>query len=209
MKLYTHEMAPNPLRVNIFVREKNIKLETVELEFMEGELKTDEFSARNPMQRIPVLELADGTYISESHAICRYLEQMYPLHPLMGLLAKEQALIEMWNRRAEFNILGPAQHCLRHTSLAMAKLEVPQIEQWGEANRQRALEALNVFDSQLAQNEFVAGDRFTIADITTYVAVNFLKPSKIPVPEKLENLNKWFQRVKKRESISTKRTLAA
>ncbi|MDD7909062.1 glutathione S-transferase [Pseudovibrio exalbescens] len=203
MKLFISERAPNVVRVEIFLKEKNINVKTEVLDIMKGEAQTPTFTALNPMKRVPVLELDNGTLISESVAICRYFEALQPEPLLMGSSAEEQAVIEMWNRRAELNLLLAIASVFRHSHPAMAKLEVPQIKDWSEANRPRALEAMEVFDAQLAKNEFVAGDKFSIADITTYVAMIFTRPAKVEVPESLSNLHRWLGEVKQRPSIAS------
>ncbi|MTI16984.1 glutathione S-transferase [Rhodobacteraceae bacterium RKSG542] len=209
MKLYTHEQAPNPRRVHIFLREKQIKVETVQVDFMKGELKGEEFTKKNPAQRIPVLELDGGTCISETVAICRYFEEMYPLRPLFGLTAVERATVEMWNRRTELNFLMPVFHVFRHGHPAMAELEKPQIEEWSKANRPKAIEGLAMINDQLEKKQFVAGDRFSIADISAYVGVKFCRPAKVDIPEGLDGLQRWLKVMEERPSIAAKATSPA
>lgn len=201
MKLYSHRKAPNPFRVNLFLAEKDIKVNTAYVDFMSGELKADQFKAINPFQRLPVLVLDDGTAIAESSAICWYFEEMNPIKPLHGQTAKERAVIEMWNRRADMGLLTHIAHIFRHTNPAMAPLEQPQIAEWGEANRAKAVETLGYFDAQLEKNQFVAGDRFSVADITTYTAMNFSRVIRLQVPEELVNLRRWFAQMTKRPGV--------
>ncbi|MGH0000619.1 glutathione S-transferase [Pseudovibrio ascidiaceicola] len=201
MKLYSHRQAPNPFRVTLFLAEKGVKVNTAYVDFMHGELKADEFKAINPFQRLPVLVLEDGTAISESCAICRYIEEMNPLKPLLGQTAKERALIEMWNRRADLRLLNQVSQVFRHTNPAMAPLEQPQIKEWGEANRPKVLETLAIFDTQLASNQFVAGDRYSIADITLFAAINFARVIKLQVPEELGNLRRWYAMMTERPGV--------
>ena len=135
MILYDTKTAPNPRRVRIFLAEKGIDVPVEQIDLMNFGCQTKEFTAKNPMQRVPMLELDDGTCISESVAICRYFEETQPEPPLFGRDAKERAMVEMWNRRVEQHVLFPVASVFRHTSEAMAHLEVPQITAWAEANR--------------------------------------------------------------------------
>ncbi|MES0868801.1 glutathione S-transferase [Pseudovibrio sp. SCP19] len=201
MKLYSHRQAPNPFRVTLFLAEKGVKVNIAYVDFMHGELKAEEFKAINPCQRLPVLVLDDGTAISESCAICRYIEEMNPLKPLLGQTAKERALIEMWNRRADLGLLNQVSQVFRHTNPAMAPLEQPQVKEWGEANRPKILETLAIFDAQLANNHYVAGDRYSIADITLFAAINFARVIKLQVPEELGNLRRWYAKMIERPGV--------
>jgi glutathione S-transferase len=200
MKLYDSNRAPNPRRVRIFLAEKDISLPTEQVDMMKGEHKTSEYAAINPLQRMPALVLDDGTIITESIAICRYFEAQQPEPPMFGVGAKDIALVEMWNRRCEINLLLIVANVFRHLHPAMKELEVPQVAAWGEANRPRVAEFLEILDAQLAQNKFVAGVRYTVADITAQVAVDFMKPSKLAVPDTLANLKRWHAEVTARPS---------
>jgi glutathione S-transferase len=203
MKLYVDAgRAPNPRRVRIFLAEKGagLPVETVDLGAQAH--KTPHYRAINPMQRLPALVLDDGTVIAESIAICRYIEALHPDPPLFGEGALEQALVEMWQRRVEFHLLAVVSHAFRHLHPAMAPLEVPQVAAWGEANKPRALEFLTFLDGELKGRAWVAGPRFTVADITAVVAVDFMKPAKIAVPEGLGNLLRWYREVSARPSVA-------
>jgi len=206
MKLYLDSgRAPNPRRVRIFLAEKGVTLpiETVDLGAQAH--KSAPYRAINPMQRLPALVLDDGTVIAESIAICRYVEALHPQPPLFGEGALEQALVEMWQRRVEFHLLTIVSHVFRHTHPAMAPLEVPQVAAWGEANKPRALEFLAFFDAELRTRPYVAGQRFSVADITAVVAVDFMKPAKIAVPEGLANVRRWHAEVSARPSVASER----
>ncbi len=200
MKLIDQPQAPNPRRVRIFLAEKGIEIPSEALNIPAKEHLTDEIKALNPTQRLPILVLDDGTALSESMAICRYFEELQPDPPLMGTTPLEKATVEMWQRRMEFNLLACVAACFRHRHPAMAELEVPQIAEWGEANRGRALEALEMLDEQLAKHEFVAGDRYSVADITALVGVDFTKVARIEVPERLQSLARWRAQVSSRPS---------
>jgi len=200
MKLYDGGRAPNPRRVRVFLAEKGlaVPLEPVDLGALAQ--KSGAFTAINPVQRVPVLELDDGTIIAESIAICRYFEALKPEPRLFGAGALESAIVEMWNRRLELHLLLPISHVFRNLHPAMAKMEIPQVAAWAEANKPRIAEFLAVFDRQLAQNKFAAGDRYSVADITGMIAVDFMKPAKLSVPEECGNVRRWHAEVSARPS---------
>ena len=202
MKLYDGGRAPNPRRVRIFLAEKNLKVPLEQIDLGAMAQKSSAFTAINPVQRVPVLVLDDGIAIAESIAICRYFEELNPDPPLFGRGALEIAQIEMWNRRLELHLLFPVSHVFRNTHPAMKEMEVPQVPAWAEANRPRIAEFLAVFDRELAGRPFAAGERFTVADITGLVAVDFMKPAKLAVPEDLKNVRRWHADVSARPSAS-------
>ncbi|MDX2202399.1 MAG: glutathione S-transferase [Hyphomicrobiaceae bacterium] len=198
MKILETRTAPNPRRVRIFLAEKGIAMTYEDCDI--GALKTPEFTALNSFQRVPVLVLDDGTAISETMAICRYFEATQPEPPLFGQGAKGQAVVEMWNRRAELGLLMSVAQAFRHLHPAMAKLEVPQVPAWGEANKPKVLEALARFDAALGESRYLAGDDFSVADITLLVAIDFMRPARIQRPEELSNLARWHADVTARPS---------
>lgn len=200
MKLYDAGRAPNPRRTRIFLAEKGIELPSEQVDIATQQHKTPEYAAINPLQRMPALVLDDGTVITESIAICRYFEARQPEPPLFGVGAKEIALIEMWNRRCELNLMFPVAQVFRHTHPSMKELEAPQVPEWAEANRPRVAEFLGILDTQLKAQPFVAGEHFSVADITALVAIDFMKPSKIPLPESLDNVKRWHAEVSARSS---------
>jgi glutathione S-transferase len=200
MKILQTKTAPNPRRVRIFLAEKGIEVPYEELDLMQGALKTPEFTRLNRFQRVPVLILDDGTAIAESMAICRYFEETKPEPALFGKGAKQRALIEMWNRRMELGLWASVREAFRHLHPAMAKLEVPQVAAWGEANKPRAQEVLQFMDEELGQRRFIAGDDYSVADITALVAVDFTKPARVQRPDGLENLARWHEEVSARPS---------
>jgi glutathione S-transferase len=200
MKILQTRTAPNPRRVRIFLAEKKLQVPFEELDLMQGALKTPQFTALNPVQRVPVLVLDDGTAIAETMAICRYFEETNPEPALFGLGALERAEVEMWNRRMELGLFASVQHAFRHLHPAMASLEAPQVPAWGEANKPRALEALRIMDEQLRQHPFIAGAHYSVADITALVAVDFMKPARIERPASLSNLARWHAEVAGRPS---------
>jgi glutathione S-transferase len=200
MKLYDSNFAPNPRRVRIFLAEKGIAVPTERVDIARQEHKTPEYAAINPLQRVPSLVLDDGTIITESIAICRYFEMLRPEPPLFGVGSKDAAIVEMWNRRAEINFLASVAEVFRHTHPAMKELEVPQVPAWAEANRPRVSWFLEMLDRELATREFVAGDRYTVADITMQVAVDFMKPGRLSMPDGAANVKRWHAAVSARPS---------
>jgi glutathione S-transferase len=202
MKLYDGGRAPNPRRVRIFLAEKAVTVPIEPIDITAMEHKSAAFTALNPLQRLPVLILDDGTAIAESVAICRYFEILHPDPPLFGQGAVGVALVEMWNRRVEHGFLAAVMHAFRHLHPAMKPFEVPQLAAWGEANKARALGFLPILDRQLEDSRYVAGDRYSVADITTLVAVDFMKPAKLAVPSDLANVQRWHADVSARPSAA-------
>lgn len=200
MKLYDGGRAPNPRRVRIFLAEKGISVPVEQIDLGALQHKSDAYRAINPVQRVPALELDDGTVISESIAICRYFEGMQPEPSLFGRTPKEQAVIEMWERRVDFHFLTPVSNVFRHLHPAMSQMEVPQVAAYGEANKPKVFDFLEILDRDLAGRPFVAGDRFSVADITTLVAVDFMKPVKLAVPDNLTHVRRWYGEVSARPS---------
>jgi glutathione S-transferase len=202
MKLYDGGRAPNPRRVRVFLAEKGISvpLEPVDMGAMAH--KGEEVSSRNPLQRLPVLELDDGTILTESIAICRYFEALQPEPALFGKGALEIARIEMWQRRMELNLLAPVAAVFRHLHPAMLQWEVPQVKEWGEANRPKVIEFLAILDKELAGREFAAGDEYTVGDITGMIAIDFMKPAKLQIPEEMIHVRRWHSALAARPSAS-------
>lgn len=194
MKLYTSHRAPNPRRVRWVMAEKGIQdVEVIEVDILTGEHKTPEYRARVGVPHVPALELDDGTTISESVAICRYLEALYPEPNLFGLDAREQAVIEMWTRRCEFYLANPIMLTVRHSHPALAALEAVQIPQLAEYNRVAAEKFMKTLDRRLADHEFLAADRFTIADVVAVVGLDFARLIKYRPPEELTHLARWLE----------------
>ncbi len=176
MKLYDGGRAPNPRRTRIFLAEKDITVPTEQVDLGAMAHMSAAYAAINPLKRLPALVLDDGTVITESIAICRYFEALKPDPPLFGRGALELARIEMWNRRLELHLLFPVSHVFRNSHPAMKEMEVPQVPAWAEANKPRIQEFIAVLDDELKDRPFVAGDAFSVADITGLVAVDFMKP---------------------------------
>ncbi len=200
MKIIEQERAPNPRRVKIFVAEKGLDIAFEKIELNKGDHRSAAFTALNPLQRVPVLVLDDGTAIAESVAICRYLEELHPEPVLFGKQALEKAMVEMWNRRMDLGLLFHVSQCFRHQHPAMAGMEVPQFPAWGEANAPRAMAVLEVMDKALAEQPFLAGESYSIADITGLVAIDFMKVARLAVPENLIHVRRWHDEISARPS---------
>ncbi len=202
MKLYDGGRAPNPRRVRIFLAEKGIKIPTEQIDLGRLQQRSDAYTAINPMQRVPALAVDDGTVIAESIAICRYFETLQPDPPLFGRGALDSALIEMWNRRAELHLLFPVASVFQHLHPAMKEMVNPQVPAWAEANKPRVFEFLNFLDGELRSRPYVAGGEYTVADITALVAVDFMRVSKMAVPESLSHVRRWHEAVSARPSAA-------
>ena len=202
MKLFDGGRAPNPRRVRVFLAEKCIEVPVAPVDMAAMEHRGPDVSSRNPLQRLPVLELDDGTVLCESIAICRYFEEIQPEPALFGRGAVGKALVEMWQRRMELNLLFPVAQAFRHIHPAMKGWEVPQVPDWGEANKPKAIEFLRLLDKELREREFIAGDDYSVADITGLVALDFMKPARIAVPEELANVLRWHRAIAARPSAA-------
>ena len=203
MKLFDGGKAPNPRRVRIFLAEKGIEVPLVPIDMGTNGHKGEEVASRNPLQRLPVLELDDGTILTESVAICRYFEELQPEPALFGKDALGKAKVEMWNRRLELSFFNAVASAFRHIHPAMQGWEVPQVPEWGEANKPKALAFLELMDRELAGREFAAGDDYSIADITGLCAMDFMKPAKIVIPEHLTHVLRWKAALTARPSALT------
>jgi len=200
MKLYDGGRAPNPRRVRVYLAEKGIAVPMEQVDLGAMAQKSPAYTAINPLQRVPALELDDGTIITESIAICRYFEVLQPEPPLFGVGAKEAAVVEMWQRRVELHLFWPVTQVFRHSHPAMKAMEVPQVPDWAEANKPRVLEFLSLLDGELKDRRYIAGDRYSVADITGLVSIDFMKPAKLAVPDTLGNLKRWHAEVSARPS---------
>ncbi|GIW43952.1 MAG: glutathione S-transferase [Candidatus Binatia bacterium] len=199
MKIYDSQLAPNPRRVRIFLAEKGVQVPYEQVDLMSGANRSPEFRKKNPMGTVPVLELDDGTCIAESVAICRYFEELYPEPPLMGRDARERALVEMWQRRMELHIFIPIAQVFRNCHPFFAG-RIRQVPEWGEVNREWAVEGLAWLDKELADRRFIAGDAFTIADITALCGIDFGRVSDIRIQPEQKNLKRWYDEVSARPS---------
>lgn len=199
MKIYDSQLAPNPRRVRIFLAEKGIQVPYEQVDIVSGANRSPEFRKKNPLGTVPVLELDDGTCIAESVAICRYFEELYPEPPLMGRDARDRAIVEMWQRRMELHIFLPIAQVFRNCHPFFAG-RIRQVPEWGEVNREWAHEGLAWLDKELAGRRFIAGDTYTIADITALCGIDFGRVSDIRIQPEQTNLERWYDDVSSRPS---------
>ena len=194
MKLYDLKAGMNPRRVRIFLAEKGIEVPMVDVDMMKGENATPEFLALNPLGKLPVLELDDGTILTESMAICRYFEELHPEPPLFGRDALERAKVEMWNRRMELEIAYPMTQVFQH-GYEFWKDRITQVPAFGEVCREKLRDRMNWLDGELADRNYIAGDSYTVADITAQCGLLMGKAVDMRIPETLANLSRWYESV--------------
>lgn len=194
MKLYDLKAGMNPRRVRIFLAEKGIEVPMVDVDMMKGENATPEFLALNPLGKLPVLELDDGTILTESMAICRYFEELHPEPPLFGRDPLERAKVEMWNRRMELEIAYPMTQVFQH-GYEFWKGRITQVPAFGEVCREKLRDRMNWLDGELADRNYIAGDSYTVADITAQCGLLMGKAVDMRIPETLANLSRWYESV--------------
>ncbi|MEC9340738.1 MAG: glutathione S-transferase family protein [Pseudomonadota bacterium] len=199
MKIYEDRLAPNPRRVRIFLAEKGIDAEYVQIDIAKGEHRTAEFLEKSPLALLPVLELPDGGHLSETMAICRYIEECHPEPNLFGATTLERARIEMWNRRMEFEIFWPIAFVFRHTHEYFRGVH-PQVPEFGEVSREHALSRMAWLNGVLQDREFIAGDRYSVADITALCALDFGRITGTTIREHHPELKRWRDAVAARPS---------
>jgi glutathione S-transferase len=199
MKIYDSTIAPNPRRVRIFLAEKGITVPYQQVDLAKAEHRESWFLAKNPLGGVPVLELDDGTLIAESVAICRYFEGTHPNPPLMGIGALDCAIVEMWQRRMELSLFALIAQAFRNTS-EFFKGRIPQVPEFGEVCKAEAIKRFEWLDREMAGRQFIAGERYTIADITALVAVDFGRWVKIAIQPEQKNLARWYAAVSSRPS---------
>lgn len=203
MKLYSAlNPAPNPRRVRIFLAEKGLSIPIENLSIRDRAHKAPEFKQKNSLGQLPTLELDDGTCISESVAICRYLEALHPTPPLFGATPVESAQVDMWIRRIEFTLMNPIAAVWVHTHPFTARLGT-QHKEYGESNRERVAGAMRWLDRELEGHEFVGGSKtFTMADIIALTTIDFAKFVGMEMPDDVANLRAWHARVSVRASAA-------
>lgn len=200
MKLYDAATAPNPRRVRVFIAEKGLNVPCEQVDIMKAVNRGEEFRRNvNPMGTLPVLELDDGTCIAETGAICRYFEEVQPDPPLLGVDAKDKAVVEMWNRRMELELFQPATLAFQQQH-EFFKGRVPQVPEYAAVSKAKAEKTLAWLDGVLADREHIAGARFTVADIVALCAVDFGRVSKIKLQPDQKNLARWHEQVSARPS---------
>ncbi|ATQ42341.1 glutathione S-transferase family protein [Caulobacter mirabilis] len=199
MKLYDSLRAPNPRRVRWFLAEKGVEdqLEIINLDILKQEHRDPGFLAKAGLANIPALEIDDETTITESVAICRYLESLFPEPNMFGRDAKETAVIEMWTRRAEMMLATPLMLAVRHSHPALAALE-KQIPEIAESNKAGATRALKVFERRLGESAFIGGDRVTIADILAACSIDFSRMARFAIPDEAPNVKRWYEAMQAR-----------
>jgi glutathione S-transferase len=200
MHLFTQSSSPNGLRVAVFMKEKGIEIETTEIDLRAAENLSEDYRTKNPFGRVPVLQLDNGKFLSESQAICKYLEGLHPEPNLFGADVEEIAMVEMWNRRVELNVLMPVAQAFRNIT-GFFKDREKVVPEWGEVSAEAALNAVKLFDEHLRDNSFLLGDRYCIADMTLAITLDFAKA----VGQDLltdENVIRWHGSVKSRPSFS-------
>jgi glutathione S-transferase len=203
MKLFVASRAPNPRRVLIFLAEKGItSIELVNLDLNAGEHRSETFRAKSPLSRVPLLELDDGRALGETRAICTYLEGLHPEPNLMGKDFEERAFIEMADRRCELYLGAYFANAIRHTHPGLAPLEQPQFADFGRSQGEKARDVARWLDGVLAGQDFIAGARFTIADITAFCLLEFARGllKFKPGDEGLAHLQAWRDRIAERPS---------
>lgn len=206
MKIYDWHIAPNPRRLHIFVAEKGLDIPLVEVG-TEALALSDAYRAKYPHAMVPMLELDDGTCIGEAMAIARYLEELYPEPPLFGTTPIERATIDMWEKRANEEGMLAASELFRNTAPTFADRglpgsaqPIPQIPELTVRAKERMARFYKKFNGQLANNRFVAGDRYSVADITTLCAIDFGKWTDLDIPPECTNLRRWYDEVSARPS---------
>ena len=206
MKLYDYKMAPNPRRVRVFAAEKGLDIPLVDVDLGAKAQMDDAYRVKNPQMIVPALELDDGTLLTESVAICRYLEELHPTPNLFGDSALERAQVEMWNRRMEQEGLAAVAEAFRNTVPGFAGRALPgphdydQIAELAARGQARLAHFFDDLNAHLATSAFVAGDRFTIADITAFISLEFGAAAGLEPPERLSNLARWRAEIKDRPS---------
>ncbi len=199
MKLYDSLRAPNPRRVRWFLAEKGVgdEVEIVNLDILKQEHRDPGFLAKAGLANIPALEIDDETTITESVAICRYLESVFPEPNMFGRDPRETAIIEMWTRRAEMMLATPLMLAVRHSHPALAALE-KQIPEIAESNKAGATRALKIFERRLGESEFIAADRVTIADILAACSIDFSRMARFAIPDEAPNVKRWYEAMQAR-----------
>ncbi|NVJ99198.1 MAG: glutathione S-transferase family protein [Alphaproteobacteria bacterium] len=202
MKLYEYEAFPNPKRVRMFLAEKGVEIERVQIDVPAGEHRSDTFRARNPEMTVPCLELDDGSHIGGCVAISRYIEEAYAGPKLFGETAAEQGHICAWQRRVEAGLMDAVAHYFHHATPGLGALENYQNADWGQHRGRQAISTLEAMNDRLANKEYLAGDKFSIADITAFAGVGFGLWCDLFSLEAFPNVASWFARVEARPSAA-------
>ena len=208
MKFYDCQSAPSPRRARIFIAEKGIEVDTVEIDLGAKEQLGDDFRAINPRCTVPALALDDGTCLTENAAIAAYLESLVPEPPLLGRTPEEIGIVANWNARIELEGLAPIADAFRNRTKGMigraitGPTDYEQIPELAERGRARGLEFFDMLDARLGESEFIAGDAFSVADISGFVVCDFAKWVKLGIAEAHTNSQRWYDQVAERPSMS-------
>lgn len=209
MKLYDFALAPNPRRVRMFLAEKGIEVPTEQINTREAQQFSNEFQKINPRGTVPTLVLDNGTAITESVSICRYFEELHPEPSLFGSNAGEKAVIDMWNRRIEIECYGPAADVVRNSlemfkdrAIAGLPSGVPQLPDLAARGRASYARFMDRLDPELGKSQFIAGNKFSVADITAFIAMDFAKRGQLEVPADASNILRWQSEIASRPSAS-------
>lgn len=199
VRLYSHPTAPSPRRIRMALAEKAIDVEIVNVDLQQAENLTAEFRQKNPMAKVPVLELSDGSFIAEGRAIYRFLEEFKPQPALMGSTPLEKATVDMWDQRCETALFANVGMCFQHTT-GFFKDRMTPIQEWGEACHKNALATIDILEQHLESSEFLAGDFISTADLTALATLEFAKVIKITINEQTPNLLRWQKALQQRPS---------
>ncbi len=201
MRLYVAQMAVSPLRVQLFLAEKQVRIPETILDLLKGEQRSEEYRRIAPNMRVPALVLADGTVIRESLAICRYIEALVPEPALFGSGALQQAQVEQWQRTMELDLMLPMAMAFRHGH-PMAKVIQQQVPEFGVQQRAVAVKRIKILDRELAERTWIAGDDFSVADLTAFAAFRAFRFADFSISEDHQNLIRWFRAVRARPAIT-------
>ncbi len=199
MHIYDTKTAPTPRRVRIFLAEKNIDIQYIQVDIVTGENLSSEMRVKNPIGKVPILELDDGTCIAESDAICTYFEAIQPNPSLLGESPLEKGLIAQWARQVEFGLFMQVGMCFQH-STGYFKDRMTPVPEFGKQAGINANKFLHLLDKRLADNAFITGDKFSIADITAFCAIDFARVVDIRISDTQQNLHRWYSEIKARPS---------
>jgi glutathione S-transferase len=201
MHLYTQDASPNGQRVSIFMKEKGIEIPSTQIDLRAAENLSEEYRARNPFGRVPVLQLDSGAYLSESQAICLYLEGLHPEPNLFGESAEEKAIIEMWNRRVELNVLMPVAQGFRNIT-GFFKDREKVVPEWGEVSAEIARDSVSLFNDHLGDSQYICGSRYTISDMTLAIVLGFAKNVGQDLLE-AKHIARWYAEVTARPAFGS------
>lgn len=201
MIVYDANTAPNPRRVRMFLAEKGLVAEFVQLDIKKGENLSAEMRVKNPFAKLPVLELDDGTCISETDAICAYLEAICPEPSLLGTNVKEKGIVAMWQRRMDQYLMLPVTQCFQHSTGYFSDRMTP-VPAFGSEAFDHVVETLDVLERHLSTHRYIAGGEFSVADIVALCAIDFARVIKIRLTDEQANLKRWYSLVSTRPSAS-------